>query len=143
MRTVITHKIEKANRDSGKVFIITEMSAHQAHRWATRAIFAVMNSGVELPDNAASLGMAGLAVMGMGALSGVPYAVAEPLLDELLTCVQIKQDITTRALVPEDIEEAVTIFDLQRQVLTMHIEPFISGGKQTSESSPMTPAPAA
>lgn len=142
-RTVQTHTVEKQNRDQGKTFIITEMSARAAHKWATKAIFAVMNGGVEIPDDVAAMGMAGVAVLGMAALSNIPYSVAEPLLNELLDCVQIKQELTTRALwMDDDFEEATTIFDLQRLVLTMHIEPFISGGNRSSESPPTTPAAA-
>lgn len=135
-RTVLTHKIEKQNRDQGKVFVITEMPARQAHDWATKALFAVMNAGVELADDTLSMGMAGLMAAGMGSIAKIPHAVAKPLLDELLTCVQIKQELTTRDLFDGDIEEAVTYFDLERVVLTMHIQPFISGGGQSSASAP-------
>lgn len=142
-RTVQTFTVEKSNRDQGKTFIITEMSARAAHKWATKAIFAVMNGGVEIPDDVAAMGMAGIAVLGLGALTGIPYAVAEPLLNELLECVQIKQELATRALwMDDDFEEVTTIFDLQRLVLTMHIEPFISGGNRNSVSPPTTPAAA-
>ncbi len=136
MRKVITHMISAEGRDKGKTFIITEMGARPAHRWATKAIFALMGSGVEIPEELKGAGLAGLAVMGLSAVSSIPHAVAEPLLDELLTCVQIKQEMVTRPLVDEDVEEAKTYFDLQRIVLTMHIEPFISGGVQASESTP-------
>lgn len=137
MRKVITHRIESPGRDTGKVFIITEMGARPAHRWATKAIFALINAGVDVPDDMQSMGLAGVAVMGLSAVTKLPHAVAEPLLDELLECVQIKQEVLTRPLVDEDIEEVKTYFDLQRVVLTMHIEPFISGGVQGSESSPI------
>lgn len=143
MRQTITHKIEKAGRDFGKVFVITEMGARPAHRWATKAIFALLNSGVEIPDNLAGQGLAAIAVMGLQSLTAIPHAVAEPLLDELLGCVQVKQELVTRALIEADIEEAMTYFDLQRIVLTMHIEPFISGGAPNSVSTPMTQSPAA
>ena len=141
-RIVQTHTVEKANRDQGKMFILTEMTPRVGHRWATRAIFGAMNGGVEIPDDIQQMGLAGLAVLGLGALSSIPFAIAEPLLDELLTCVQIKQELATRPLVDEDIEEVTTLFDLQRLVLTMHIEPFISGGNRTSVSPPTTPAAA-
>lgn len=133
-RKIVEYKVEKANRDKDKVFVITEMSAVQGHEWATKALFAILNSGVEMSDEMAGMGLAGLAVMGMGAITKIPHAVAKPLLDELLHCVQIKQEKVTRALVPEDFEEVMTIFDLQREVLSMHILPFISGGGHSSQS---------
>ncbi len=143
MRKIITHRIEAAGRDHGKTFIITEMGARPGHRWATKVIFGLLGAGFEVPENLQELGLAGVAVMGLQALSNLPHAVAEPLLDELLTCVQIKQELVTRPLVDEDVEEVRTYFDLQRVVLTMHIEPFISGGDQTSVSNRTTQEPAA
>lgn len=133
-RKIVEYKVEKANRDKDKIFVITEMSAVQGHEWATKALFAILNSGVEMSDEMAGMGLAGLAVMGMGAITKIPHAVAKPLLDELLTCVHIKQEKVTRPLVPEDFEEVMTIFDVQREVLTMHIVPFISGGVHNSPS---------
>lgn len=141
-RTVQNYTVDKVGRDKGKTFVITEMSARDAHRWATKALFAVMNAGVELADESLSMGMAGLMMAGMGSITKIPHAIAEPLLEELLGCVQIKQELTTRDLFDGDIEEAVTYFDLQRVVLTMHIQPFISGGGQNSASAPPNQAAA-
>lgn len=131
-RKVTQFPVEKEGRDKGKTFVITEMSAVQAHEWATKAIFAILNSGIDMPDDLAQMGLPGLAVMGMGAITNIPHAVAKPLLDELMTCVQIKVEKTTRALYPDDFEEVTTIFDLQREVLSMHIAPFISGVRPIS-----------
>lgn len=139
-RKVITHTVTKENRDKGKSFVITEMSAVQGHEWATKALFAMLNSGADMPDEMAAMGLAGLAVMGMGALTQIPHAVAKPLLDELLTCVQIEQEKVTRKTVPEDFEEIMTIFDLQREVLTMHLAPFGFGARPASPSAPTTPS---
>lgn len=139
MRKTIIHKMEGEDRDKGKTFVITEMAARPAHRWASKAIFALLNAGVEIPEELRDAGLAGIALMGISAISKIPYAVAEPLLDEILECVQIKQELVTRAIVDEDIEEPKTLFTLQRLVLTMHIEPFISGGVQTSASNQTPP----
>lgn len=132
-RKIVTYTVEKKNRDEGKSFVITEMSAVKGHEWATKALFAILNSGVDMPDEMAQMGLAGLAVMGMGAITNIPHAVAKPLLDELMTCVKIKMEKVTRDLVPEDFEEVITIFDLQREVLSLHIAPFTSGVRPTSE----------
>lgn len=131
-RKVNQFTVEKEGRDKGKTFVITEMSAVQAHEWATKAIFAILNTGIDMPDDLAQMGLPGLAVMGIGAIPNIPHAVAKPLLDELMTCVQIKVEKTTRALYPDDFEEVTTIFDLQREVLSMHIAPFTSGVRPTS-----------
>lgn len=141
-RKVVTYTVSKDNRDNGKSFEITEMSAVAGHRWASRALFAMLNSGLSMPEELAKQGLAGLAVMGMGAITNIPYAMAEPLLDELMECVKIKEEKITRATIVSDFEEITTIFDLQKEVLMLHIGPFIQGVRQTLASSQTTPAPA-
>ena len=124
-RKTLKLKIKDEGRDLGKTFVITEMSARHGHQWATRALFAVMNGGVEIPDNIMSAGLAGLAAIGIQALGQVSIDVAEPLLDELLECVEIMPDPgkpeVTRALIDDDLEEIATIFKLQKEVLALHI----------------------
>jgi hypothetical protein len=124
-RKILKLKIKDEGRDLGKTFVITEMSARRGHQWATRALFAVMNGGVEIPDNIMSAGLAGLAAIGVQALGQVSIDVAEPLLDELLDCVEIMPDPgkpeVTRALIDDDLEEIATIFKLQKEVLALHI----------------------
>ena len=61
-------------RDKGKRFLITEMSAYQSEEWAARALFAVMHSGVEVPDEVLSAGFAGVAAIGID--TAVPAAWA-------------------------------------------------------------------
>lgn len=113
-------------RDKGKQFIITEMGARPAHRWATRALFALISGGVEVPDNVTDMGMAGLAAIGMNGLNGISVEKAEPLLDELLTCVTVLPDPSrpevVRALFDEDVEEPVTYFKLQKEALMLHLD---------------------
>lgn len=140
-RQVITKKIEgaTAGRDAGKVFIITEMSARAAHAWATRAIFAMMNSGVEIPDGAAAAGMAGLVSVGIMGLTKIPYEVAAPLLDELLACAAYQPDpanpSVTRAIHESDIEEFATYFVLQNAAWDVLSAPFMGAARSTSASA--------
>lgn len=134
-------QVEK-DRDSGKVFILTEMPARKAHSWATRALFGMMNAGVEVPDNIKDAGFAALAAMGINALSKIPVSVGQPLLEELFDCVayQPGQDPNiTRPLIDDDVEEAATLFKLQKSVLELHINFFIPDKLLTS-ASPETPA---
>jgi hypothetical protein len=44
---------------------IREMSATQAEWWAIRAILAMANNGINLPDNLSDMGMAGMAKVGL------------------------------------------------------------------------------
>lgn len=127
-------------RDKGKVFIVTEMPARPAYRWALRALFALMNSGFEVPDELQSSGMAGLAVLGVKALGKANFSQMEPLLDELLTCVQVVPDPMrpniTRSDIDADIEDAKTYFLLQKEVLSLHFAPFMPGVESNGTSTP-------
>lgn len=135
-RKILTLKIEAAGRDAGKAFVITEMPARAAHSWATRALFAVMNAGIEIPDDLTTAGMAGIAAVGLQALGRVPSAVAEPLLNELLSCVDAMPDpgnpAITRRLIDDDVEEVATLFRLQKAVLSLHVDFFTGASPLTS-----------
>lgn len=135
-RKVLKLKITAAGRDLGKTFVLTELPARAAHSWATRALFGVMNAGVEIPEDLAAAGMAGIASIGLKALGRVPAEVAEPLLDELLACVEVMPDPArpevTRGLIDDDLEEVKTIFTLQREVLKLHTDFFTSAAPPTS-----------
>lgn len=76
------------SRDAGKVFLLTEMPADQAERWALRALFAMETAGIQLPEDAAAAGLASLYAIGLKAITTVPWKDAEPLLAEMMECVQ-------------------------------------------------------
>ena len=113
-------------RDAGKLFRITEMSAVKAEKWCLRAFFMLLNAGVEVPDDVASGGFAGLMAMGLEAFTRVPYEAALPLWDELMECVKYiptpKQPNLTRPLIDEDVEEVQTLLKLRKTVFDLHIE---------------------
>lgn len=137
-------------RDAGKVFVITEMPATQAEKWAMRALLALAKSGVELPDNPAGVGMASIATMGLQSLTKLSFADAEPLMDEMFRCVQIRPDPSkpfTRHLVEAgpngegaDIEEITTRVRLRAEVLTLHLGFFQPGSTETTTSVRNHPA---
>lgn len=140
MRKTKEIKIEAQNRDQGKRFRITEMSACAQERWATRAVLALLNSGMELPDGVEAedlQGSSGLAkVLGMGvkAFSKIKYDYAEPLYAELLKCVDYlgtQGETVSRPLdeqtADEVIEEVTTLFMLRKEVLSLHLD-FLSAG---------------
>ena len=123
-RKEIDITIESEGRDKGKTFWIKEMSAWDAERWAHRAFFAAMNAGVDIDENIARSGMAGIAAAGLMAFGKVTYEVAQPLLDELLKCVKYRfqpGENGVRNIVMEDIEEAGTILQLRAEALNLHI----------------------
>ncbi|USA53872.1 hypothetical protein NDN13_01380 [Acinetobacter sp. C32I] len=124
MRKTGTVLIDQDNRDKGKKFLITEMSAYQAEAWATRALLALTNAGAEIPDNVAEMGLAGIANVGFSALSKLQYDDAKPLLDELMDCVQIIMPAITRPLIhgdDGDIEEISTYMKLKKEAFMLHV----------------------
>lgn len=132
-RQVINYTVEQDGRDKGKCFVITEMSAAQAERWAMRALLALMRTNPELPEGSELTGMAGLAQHGLRALSGIRWEDAEPLMDEMMGCVRIMPDVSrpsvVRPLIEEDIEEVATRIELRRQVWKLHTDFFISAAQ--------------
>ena len=129
-RKTKTITITDEGRDKGKVYSLTELPASKAERWAMRAFFAMMRGGVTVPDDLAAMGMAGLAQMGLSAVSSMSFHDAEPLLDEMMTCVKAVPDPTkpsfVRELVETDIEEVKTRLLLRKEVFTLHTDFFTS-----------------
>ena len=125
MRKEITVTIDADGRDFGKAFFLREMSAMRAEKWATRAILALTRSGIDIPEDIAKQGLAAVAAMGVHALAGVQFAEAEPLLDEMMQCVQIvpmpARPEVKRALIEDDIEEITTLVTLRREILALHM----------------------
>lgn len=116
--------IEAAGRDQGKHFVLTEMSATQAEKWAIRAVLAVTKSGLDVPDDVAQMGMGAVAAMGLRAFTSVQFHDAEMLMDELMTCVRFMPDagksMVTRSLVEDDVEEVSTRLFLKAEVFRVH-----------------------
>ncbi len=123
-RTTANYTIQDEGRDHGKVFVLTEMPASRAESWAMRALLALMAGGVEVPPGFDRMGMAAMAEMGIKALVGLKWEVAEPLLAEMWSCVQIMPDPTKphviRNLIEEDIEEITTRIKLRAEVWKLH-----------------------
>lgn len=145
-RNSINYTVTDEGRDKGKTFLLTEMPASRAESWAMRAILALMAGGVEMPEGFENLGMAGMAEMGIRAISGLKWEVAEPLLAEMWSCVQFIPDPSKphvmRNLIEEDIEEIPTRLKLRMEVWRLHVGFFnlgdISGsiGKSAGRKKP-------
>lgn len=113
-------------RDAGKVFVITEMSAFAAEKWAARALLALARSGLDVPEDVASEGMAGIARFGFGAIAGAKFEEIAPLLDEMFECVKIMPDPKhpdfSRVVLEEDVEEIATLLKLRGEALKLHVD---------------------
>jgi len=120
------------SRDVGKNFLISEMDAVRAEKWAWRAFFALKGSSERIPENIAGLGMVGIAIVGLNVFlqADVDPARFEALLDEMLTCVRVVRDPKTKDavsggpiatdLLPGDVEEVRTLAWLRSEVLRVH-----------------------
>lgn len=124
-KTLTVTAQEGRDKELNKKFLLTEMSAMRAEKWATRVLIALINSGLDLTSDEAGAGMAGLAsVVNRGAFkfsgTGISFAELEPLLDEMMTCVQIAEPKITRDLTEDDVEEVATLLLLRSEVLKLH-----------------------
>jgi len=117
-------KVEIIDRGERKKFLITEMSATEAENWALELFFAMANTGVEIPDDLAEMGFAGLAQIGLSALGKIPFEKAKPLMDRMMECVQFIPDpdneMVVRFLLESDIEEVTTRLKLRKEVWNLH-----------------------
>lgn len=127
-------------RDKGKHYLITEMPASESEEWAIRAFLALAHSGVEVPEEIAQAGMAGLAIVGLQALGRIKWEEAKPLLDKMMTCVQAMPDPTKpelfRGLVETDIEEAQTRFWIRAEVFELHTGFSFADAAQSLQGAP-------
>lgn len=129
--------IEAEGRDQGKTFLIVEMAAMQAEKWATRAMLALGRSGIEVSDEAIQSGAAGLMAAGIAAFTRMPFADAEPLLDDMMACIHMAMPgapadpVTGRPAARPlnrgdefndgDIEEVSTLLKLRAEVAELHL----------------------
>lgn len=144
-------------RDKGKRFLITEMPSDQGERWACRLLLALANGGAKLPPGVLDMGIAGVAslaaaaVLALRHLQGLQWAEVEPLLDEMMDCVQLHPlgmtpggaEIPPQNLMTGrncQIEEIATRLKLKWEVLGLHVD-FLKGDWQSN--SAQSPAPEA
>lgn len=108
-------------RDKGKVFLLTEMSAVQAEEWASRVLFALMATNIDLPPGFQHMGIAGMAEVGMKAIGKIPYTEAAPLLAMMMEGIEfiptpskpnVKRPLVLVGISP-DIEEVMTSVHLK------------------------------
>jgi hypothetical protein len=116
-------------RDKDKHFLITEMPAIKAEKWAVRALLALGRSGIDVPEGMQGAGMAALAIYGIRALSQMHWEDAEPLLNEMMTCVKIMpnpskskfaRELVMNETEEDDIEEISTLAFLRSEVFELH-----------------------
>lgn len=134
-----------SGRDAGKTFLLTEMSSEDSEEWGTRALFAMMNNGVEIPDDLLSAGLAAVFAIGIKSLTKVPYDLAKPLFDDMWKCVQFVPDgraALARDLFADDIEEVATRLKIRKALLDLHLDFFKDAAPSTQapDAAPQTAA---
>lgn len=146
-----TVAITAEGRDRGKSFVIREMPADQGERWAYRALLALSRGGIELPPGLFERGWAGLAemmpyflVIGLRALNGAQWAEVEPLLEEMMACIQYKPPANAplQQLFPGEncqIEEIATRAQLRKEVFQLHLNFSLAEAFPTTDPSPQSP----
>ena len=137
MRKTEIVQISDAGRDYGKRFVITEMPALKAERWALRALLALSHAGVDIGEDAEKAGMAAIAAAGLKALHSLDFDEARPLLDEMWECVRVMPDpknnpeftrpLNRAEMEGDDIEELPTIWILRERIFRLHTDFFLKG----------------
>jgi hypothetical protein len=133
-------EITDDNRDKGKVFVVTEMSAADAEEWVTHLALALMASGAEVPDALVGSGLQALAVYGVRLLAGMKPEQAKPLLDKLADCIQIVPDpkrtpqFMRKPIADGDIEEWTTRIQLKLKAADLIVGFSAAGAASTSAS---------
>lgn len=131
MRKTKEFVVTTPGRDLGKKYLITEMPCTKAEKWALRALLALQKMGINFDP---LMGMAGIASVAVDHVvnpvkSTLEFYDIEPLLDEMLECVQyVHPGVAPRKLIIDggDVEEVTTLLELRREVLMLHVN-FSSG----------------
>lgn len=138
------------DRGSERKFRIVEMSATRLQSWIIRAGL-LLASAIDLDGVDTSGGLDNEAIAkigqylishGIGELSKLDYAKAQPLLDELLECCYRVDGGVSQQCTPNTvdgfIDDVRTLFRLQIEAAKVNFDFFGAGG--TSPASPLSPS---
>lgn len=123
-RKTLTVTIDAGGRDKGKVFLLTEHDALTAWKWGSKAMAAMIRNGAVIPDEVRDGGIIQTLAVGVFQLGNLPWPDLEPLLDELMTCVQFvptpERPDVVRKLFKGDVDEPDTYSRLAKEVYHLH-----------------------
>lgn len=127
---VVTIDAEKG-RDHGKTFLITEMPAEAAEWWAIRALQGILGANPDFDIDIFSAPLAKIAGFAFVGLARIPAEQLKPLMDEMKNCVSVllPDGKTTRALLPNDVEDFMTWVELRKEVFQV-LTGFSVGGDE-------------
>jgi hypothetical protein len=150
----ITTGTPDTNRDYNRRYLITEMSADKAERWAFRMLLALANASAKMPEDQLMSGLSGLnvtipqlLVQGIRSLAGLRFEDAEPLLADMMACVQfvppgMEQGVPLAAGDASQIEEVSTRLALRYEVLQLHLGFSLADALSNSKAAPAADASA-
>ena len=142
MRKEITVTLN--DRGNELTFRIREMPATKVERWIIKLAGALSATGVFSADVAdgvdAQKAIADFLLKGglskLGLVTKDYDTVVQPLIDELYTCVEQKVGNAYFALTPDvidaKIEDVRTLFNLQKEIVKLHLDFFVPGAASSS-----------
>lgn len=127
---VVTIDAEKG-RDHGKTFLVTEMSSDAAEWWAIRALQGILGANPDFDIDIFSAPLAKIAGFAFVGLARIPAEQLRPLMDEMKGCMSVllPDGKTTRALLPNDVEDFMTWVELRKEVFEV-LTGFSVGGDE-------------
>lgn len=114
--------ITAEGRDKGRQYLLTEMPALKAERWARRAVMAMSRQELDIRAEVAALGMWGFVLGGMQALAAGDVDQVDQLMDEMLPQIQIVEEKITRPIQGDgDVWEIATYKTLRQELIELHL----------------------
>ncbi|HCC3331614.1 TPA: hypothetical protein M4731_004640 [Salmonella enterica] len=127
MRKEITWLVDDDNRDKGKEFVITEMSAWDAEELAEEIMRSMSHGGYfDIQPEVIQMGIAGLATIGLSVIASADRETARMIGQRLLDSVEIvithegKQ--TRRKAKSIDFEEVSTIRQIKDKAMHLNFD---------------------
>lgn len=126
---------QPGQRDNGKSFLLVEMAARPAEKWANRAFLALAHSRADIPPGIAERyarvrgDMRQIEAIA-GLLGHMHFPEIEPLMDELMGCVSfvinsgpppVTRLLNDSGSVDDDVEEISTRQHLRAEVIDLHV----------------------
>ena len=117
-RTKVVTIDAEDGRDHGKTFLITEMPADAAEWWSIRALQGILGANPDVDIDIFSAPLSKIAGFAFVGLARIPAEQLKPLMDEMKGCVSVllPDGKTTRALLPNDVEDFMTWVELRKEV---------------------------
>ena len=130
-----TRSENPGERDNGKSFLLIEMAARPAEKWAARAFLALSHAHADIPPGImASYGKAKGDMRQVAEMAGLighmHFPELDPLMDELMGCISwlvdpgpppVIRSINDSGTGNDDIEEVTTRQRLRSEVVDLHV----------------------